>query len=483
MSLRRVAAVVGLLQMAVGLAMALAAAVALYYGGGEAGGIALASAITMVVGLVLRTLDRKGGGLTRREGFAVVATAWATAALLGSLPYLLTGALPTPFLALFESMSGITATGATVIGSVETLPEGVLFWRAISQWLGGMGIIVLLVAVFSQLGVGSVHLFTLEGAGPTPERIRPRITETAKVLWLVYLGLTAAHFLLLIAGGLSVFDSIAHAFTTTATGGFSTRDLSIAGFGSSYVEWVTLVFMYLGGVNLALHYRAATGRPAYLKSSEWRFFTCAALLAGVVIAALRWEGGVALGDSIRQGLFQAIAMITTTGYTAGDYDAWGAGAQIVLFSLFLIGGMAGSTSGGVKVQRVMLLAKHAANELRRHLHPKAVLFPRIDGQPVRSEILARVTGFIVLYIAVLVMGAVGLGLMGIEPLTAVAASAATVGNVGPGFGDVGALDNYGWMPSPALALLSFLMLVGRLEVYTVLLLLHLEMWKGRKAFR
>lgn len=483
MSLRRVAGVAALLQVAVGLAMALSALVGLVYGDGDAGGIALAAAITLAVGLTLHRAYRYRGELTHREGFVVVATAWAAAALFGTLPYLLSGAFSSPFLAFFESMSGITATGATVVGDVEALSRGVLFWRAISQWLGGMGIIVLLVAVVTYLGAGSVHLFTLEAAGPAPERLRPRVTQTAKALWLVYVALTASHASLLLAGGLSPFDAVTHSFTTAATGGFSTLNASLGGFESNYVEWVTLAFMYLSGINLALHYRAATGKPVYAKSSEWRVYTGVALVAGFLIAGLRVAGGDAPGDSIREGLFQSVAILTTTGYTAGDYELWGPGAQMALFSLFLVGGMAGSTSGGIKVTRVMLLAKHAATEVRRHLHPKAVLLARLDGRPVRSELLASVTGFIVLYLAILLGAAVALAMMGVDPLTAIAASAATVGNVGPGFGEVGALDNYGWMPAPALCLLSFLMLVGRLEIYTVLLLLHREMWKGRKAFR
>ncbi|MCE2454320.1 MAG: TrkH family potassium uptake protein [Gemmatimonadetes bacterium] len=482
MSLRRVAAAVGLLQLAVGFAMTLAAAVAALYGGKDAGGIALAALVTLAAGAALSRANRVKGGLTHREGYAVVALAWGLAALLGTLPYVLTGTLP-PFHALFESMSGITATGATVIGDVESLPKGVLFWRAISQWLGGMGIIVLLVAVLGHLGAGSVRLFSVEAAGPTPERIKPRITQTAKLLWLVYLGLTASHFLLLLAGGLNAFDAIAHAFTTVATGGFSTNNLSVGGFGSAYVEWVTTFFMFCGGVNLALHFRAATGKPVYLKSSEWRVFTVLAVGTGLLIAALRIGGGAETGEAVRQSLFQSVAIITTTGYAAGDYETWGAGAQMLLFMLFLVGGMVGSTSGGVKVQRVMVLAKHAGNQLRRLLHPKAVLFPRIDNKPVNEDILAAVTGFIVLFGAILLLGAVALATMGIDPLTAIAASAATVGNVGPGFGEVGAVDNYGWMPAPALALLSFLMLVGRLEVFTVLLLFHPDMWKGLRVRR
>jgi trk system potassium uptake protein TrkH len=329
-----------------------------------------------------------------------------------------------------------------------------------------------------------MQLFKAEVPGPTPERLRPRITQTAKLLWFLYVGLTATQPLLYLLGGMSLFDALNHSFTTLATGGFSTKNASIAAFDSRYIQWVTVVFMYLAGVNFALHFRAATGRPVYGRDQEWRFFTSAVVGAGVLIAAvlLTTDAAAGLEPALRAGLFQAVAITTTTGFVSADYELWAPGAQMTLFALFFVGGMAGSTGGGIKSIRVMLVLKQTANELRKHLHPRAVLVTRIGKTPVRPEVLANVASFVILYLLICLVRAIVLAFLGMDPLTAIGASIATVGNVGPGFKDVGATDNYGWMSGPALAVLSFFMLVGRLEIFTVLLLFHPETWKARRSF-
>jgi trk system potassium uptake protein TrkH len=384
-------------------------------------------------------------------------------------------------------MSGFTTTGATVFGDIEALPHGILFWRSLTHWLGGMGIIVLAIAVLPYLGVGGMQLFKAEVPGPTPERLRPRIAQTAKLLWLVYAGLTVAQTLLYLAGGMGLFDAITHTFGTLATGGFSTKNASLGHFESPFIQYVTILFMYLAGINFALHFRAVTGRLDYFRDTEWRFFTAvvmgaAVLLTGANLAGGTYEGGAGgIEPAVRDALFQATSITTTTGYVSADFEVWIPAAQAVLFALMFVGGMAGSTGGGVKAVRVLLLLKQTRMELRKHLHPKAVMLARIGRHVIREDVLANVIGFVILYLLLCLVGAVLLAFLGMDLVTAFGAALATVGNIGPGLGEVGATDNYGWMSSPALALLSFLMLVGRLEIYTVLLLFLPDTWAPRRG--
>jgi trk system potassium uptake protein TrkH len=468
--------------------MVLAGLVALGYGDGDATGIFASSAITGVLGVVLFKITSVQDDITPREGFAIVTFAWAATAAFGALPYLLTGTLDSPVAAMFESMSGFTTTGATVFSEIESLPHGILFWRSLTHWLGGMGIIVLVIAVLPYLGVGGMQLFKAEVPGPTPERLQPRIAQTAKLLWLVYVGLTAAQVALYMLGGMSLFDAVNHSFATLATGGFSTKNASMAAFDSSYIHWVTILFMYLAGVNFSLHFRAASGRWGYSRDQEWRFFTWVVVAAALAISAVNLFAGSyppsvsGVGTALRDGTFQAVSITTTTGFVSADYELWVPGAQAVLLGLFFVGGMAGSTGGGIKAVRVLLLLKATANEIRKHLHPKAVLLTRVGSKPVSEDTLANIVGFVMLYLLLCLAGTTVLAFMGLDLLTSIGASLATVGNVGPGFGLVGATDNYGWMSSPQLGLLSFLMLVGRLEIYTVLVLFHRETWKRRHSF-
>jgi trk system potassium uptake protein TrkH len=483
MSLKKVANVVGLLLVFLGLAMFATALLAAFYRGDDSRGFFLSGIVTVAFGFLLYVTTRFEGDITAREGFATVTMAWTAAGVSGGLPYLLTGVLDSPVAAIFESMSGFTTTGATVFADIESLPHGVLFWRALTHWLGGMGIIVLVIAVLPFLGVGGMQLFRAEVPGPTPERLRPRIAQTAKLLWLVYFGLTAAEAILYLFGGMSVFDAVTHAFSTMATGGFSTKNASMAAY-SPYVQWVTILFMYLAGMNFALHFRAATGRIGYFKDQEWKFFTGVLVVASIAIVAVNLLEGTqgSLEPVIREAVFQVVAITTTTGFVNADYERWVPGAQMVLFALFFVGGMAGSTAGGIKTVRVMLLLKHTGNEIRRQLHPRAVFVTRIGSTPVKQEVIARVVGFVILYLLLCMAGALALGFTGVDPLSAIGATIASVGNVGPAFAELGPMDNYGWMTSPGLVVLSFLMLVGRLEIYTVLLLFHPELWKSRGSF-
>ncbi len=485
MSLRRVFGVVGLVQVFVGLAMVATGAVALVYGEGDAPGFFLAAALTVAVGGALFLFGRFQGDLSPRESFAIVTFSWLAAGITGALPFLFTGAIPRFIPAVFEALSGFTTTGATVVPRVEALPHGILFWRAVTQWLGGMGILVLAVAILPFLGVGGMQLFKAEVPGPAPERLRPRIAQTAKLLWLVYLGLTVLQILLLMAGGLDLFDATTHTFTTLATGGFSTKTASIAHYASPFVQYVFILFMYLAGVNFALHFRAATGRLDYFRDQEWRFYTLLLVGATLLVAGVNLAHGPysmeprGVEVAFRESLFQVVSIGTTTGYVTADYEGWRPAAQMMLFILFFTGGMAGSTGGSLKSVRVLLLLKQTGMEIRKHLHPRAVLLARVGKRVVREEVLANVIAFTILYALLFVAGALALTFLGADLLTALGASAAAVGNVGPGFGEVGPVDHYGWISDPGLAVLSFLMVAGRLEIYTVLLLFHPETWKGR----
>ena len=485
MSLRHILNVVGLLQLFAALSMALAGLVSLFYGDGDSLGIFLAAALTLAFGIISYRFTKFKGEIRSREGFAIVTFAWTGAALFGALPYLFTGVIQGFIPAVFESMSGFTTTGATVFTEIETLPHGILFWRSFTHWLGGMGIIVLAIAILPYLGVGGMQLFKAEVPGPTPERLRPRITQTAKILWYVYLGMTVLQTVLLMLGGMDLFDAATHTFATLATGGFSTKNASIAYFESPYIHYVIILFMYLAGVNFALHFRAVTGHLDYFKDHEWRFFTLLLLGAAGALLVLNLVGGSypftpgGVEEAFRDGLFQATSIGTTTGFVTADYELWVPAAQMIIFILFFTGGMAGSTGGSMKSVRVLLLLKQTAMELRKHLHPRAILLARVGRRVVKEDVLANVLGFVILYVLLFLAGAMVLALLELDFLTALGASAATVGNIGPGLGGVGPTDNYGWMSDSALVVMSFLMLVGRLEIYTVLLLFHPETWKGR----
>jgi len=476
---QRVANVVGLLLVFVGAAMLLPAGVGFAFGDGDGPALLLSAIITAGTGFAAYRLTRFDGDLTLREGYGIVTFAWTAIAIFGALPYLLTGSIPSLVPAIFEAMSGFTTTGASVVSDIEALPHGVLFWRSFTQWLGGMGIIVLAIAILPFLGVGGMQLFRAEVPGPTPERLRPRVTQTAKLLWAVYFGLTVAQAGLYLLGGMDLFDAVTHAFTTLSTGGFSTRNTSMAAFDTPYIQWVTIAFMYLAGMNFALHFRAASGRFEYTKDVEWRFYSLLVLVVGLGVSGINLlaGGGGEVEATVRAGFFQVVSIITSTGFVSDDYALWVPASQVLIFGLFFVGGMAGSTAGGVKTIRVLLILKQTWMELRKHLHPRAVLIARVGRHVVKEDVLANVIGFFVLYLLLAMVGMIALAFLGLDLLSALGASLATVGNVGPGWGSVGPVENYGGLGSPALALLTFLMLVGRLEIYTVLLLLMPETWR------
>ncbi|MEX2582518.1 MAG: TrkH family potassium uptake protein [Gemmatimonadota bacterium] len=429
------------------------------------------------VGAAGRALTRVPQDLNYREGFATVTFAWTAVGLGGAIPFILSGAIGSPVDAIFESMSGFTTTGSTILTDIEAVAPGILLWRSLTQWLGGMGIIVLGVAVLPYLGVGGMQLFRAEVPGPTKDRLRPRIRETAKLLWLVYAGLTLLLVVLYVAGGMTFFDAVNHSLTTMPSGGFSTKNASMGAY-SPFIQWTAVVFMYLTGINFALHYRAMrTGLRPYWRDGEWRLYSLIIVLATLPLALAIHTPGGPLEPTFRDAIFQVVSIVTTTGYASADYVVWTPFAQIILFLLFFVGGMAGSTAGGPKVVRVLLILKHGFGEMRRYLHPRAILVTKISGMPVQSEVMLNVFAFMILYVGLFGVGTLLMTGTGLSLVGAAGAAAAAISNVGPALQEFGPMANYGFLAAWGKVVMVVLMLVGRLEIYTVLLLFHPGMWK------
>jgi len=417
--------------------------------------------------------------LSHREGMAIVGISWVVAGLLGGVPLFFSGDFPTYTDAVFEAVSGFTTTGASVLTNIEGSGKGVLFWRALTHWLGGMGFVVLSLAILPLVGVGGMQLFKAEVPSPTPDRLAPRITDTAKVLWKVYAGITAAEVFLLMAGGLDWFEAVCQAFATMATGGFSTRNASIAGFNSAYVDWVITLFMVLAGMNFTLHFLVLRGGwRAFWRDEEWRLymgiFVASSLIIALGLFAMADKG---IADSLCLAAFQVATILTTTGFATADYSLWPALCLGLLIPLMFIGGCAGSTGGGPKVMRVLVILKQSLSEFRRLVHPRLVAPVRLNGRNVDRQVVSSVYSFMGLYMGAFTLTGLLLAAMGMGLLEAFSASIACLGNIGPGLGSVGPVGNYAHLPAMAKWLLSAAMIVGRLEVYTVLVLFVPDFWR------
>ncbi len=479
MNPRAVLRVLGVLLVAVGTAMLPAAVFAAADRSRDLVPLLASAGISLAAGAGLMLPTRGKVDLTVKDGFAIVTFGWLACAVFGALPFLLAGAVKTPVDAVFESMSGFTTTGATILGDIEALPRGLLFWRSLTHWLGGMGIVVLSLAVLPALGVGGMQLFRAEVPGPTADRLSPRIQNTAKILWGVYVGLSALEAALLLVGGMSLFDALCHTFGTMATGGFSTRNASIAAFPSPFIQTVITVFMFLAGANFALHYWLLRRRIThYARDEEFRVYTgvtvVSVLLLWLILVLKLGEGPVL---ALRHASFQAVSILTTTGFGTADYLLWGAAAQIILLLLMFFGGCAGSTGGGMKHMRLLLLGKHGMRELRKLLHRQGVFTVRLSGKRVADDVMMNVLGFFLLYVSIFAAAALVVAAMGVDLETAVGASAATLGNIGPGLGQVGPASTYAGLPLAAKGILSFCMLLGRLELFTVLVVLTPMFWR------
>ena len=478
---RYIAYVVGTLILFLGLTMAVPLIAGLFYQDGSLKPLLTAMGVTIAAGLVFFLVFRKeqAAQITQREGMAIVAVGWTAVGIFGALPFYLAGPEWTFVDAFFESVSGFTTTGASILTDIEKMPPGLLLWRSFIQWLGGMGIIVLSIAILPFLGVGGMQLYKAEVPSPVPDKLKPRIRETATLLWKVYALFSAVQVILLMLGGMSLFDALCHAFTTMPTGGFSTRNASVAHFNSVYIDVIIIVFMILAGINFSLHYQLLRGKPlAFWKDAECRFFLAFVL---VLIAIVGWDvfGTVydSIGKALRYGAFQVVSIITTTGYATADYEQWPAMSQLILLLCMFIGASAGSTGGGMKCLRIMLCAKYCYRELFSMVHPRAVINIKIGGRSVPGDVMRSVLGFLALYMGLFGFSTVALAGIGVDFVTAFGAVAATIGNVGPGFGIVGPVENYAQIPMLGKWLLIWCMLLGRLEIYTVLILLVPEFWR------
>ena len=445
--------------------------------------------ICMGIGIPVWLFTRKSRSLNNKDGFVIVTLSWLLVALAGAMPFYLSGAIPNFTDAWFESMSGVTTTGATIIGNPNTLPHlpngieslthGVLYWRSFIQWIGGMGIIVFTIAILPLLGVGGVQLFKAEVPGPVSDKIRPRVKETAKILWMVYVGLTAAEAILLSISGMSWFDAICHAFTTLPTGGFSTQNASIAAYANPAIHYIIILFMFIAGVNFSLHFRSLTGNikisfkdPEFLAYIGITFAATLFIFLNIASAQGEWTH-----DNFLSSLFQSVSILTTTGYVSADYEIWPFFSQYLILILMFIGAMGGSTGGGMKVARIILLVKYAATETRRMLHSRAIIPIRIGDRYIGEDVVRNTLGFFLFYISIFGITALILTTLNLDIESAIGAAASAIGNIGPGLGAFGPTDNYALLHPMGKWMLTFCMLLGRLEIFTIMVLFSRTFWK------
>jgi trk system potassium uptake protein TrkH len=487
MNKRAVFHLVAMVTLVIGVAMGLCSALSFFWGDPvwARQSLLISSGITVAFAIVLLILTRGDINLSRRDGFGVVTFGWIFAALFGALPYILSGVIPNPVSAVFETMSGFTTTGASVLPAgkfmtLESVPHGILFWRALTHWFGGMGVLVLCVAILPFLGVGGMQLYRAEMPGPSKDRLTPRISTTAKLLWGVYALLTLIEVLLLkFVGGMNWFDSLCHTFATMATGGFSTRTASVGAYDSGVIDCIIILFMFLAGVNFSLHYYALVGKPKrYLQDPEFRFYTIFLVICGLFLTFNIW-GSVYDGFlySLRTAFFQATSILTTTGFVTADFDLWPDASRMLLVLMMFVGGCAGSTGGGIKVVRILILWKKMIKEARQFMRPQAVMQVKMGRESVEQEIVSHIAAFFIIFIFVFGLASFLMTFYTPDLLTAVTSVIATLGNIGPGLNAVGASQNFAAIPLPGQIILTLCMLLGRLELYTVLILFLPSFWK------
>lgn len=440
----------------------------------------IACAITLLAGFIAwqRTKKSKNRELKKRDGYLIVTFGWLIMSLFGTLPYILTGTVPNFTNAFFETISGFTTTGASILTDIEAVPKGVLLWRSLTQWIGGMGIIVLAVAILPILGIGGMQLFVAEAPGISPDKLKPRIKETAKRLWFLYVGLTLLETVLLMLGGLSFFDALNHGLTTMATGGFSTKNSSIAEF-SPYLQYVIIIFMFLAGTNFTLTYFGLKGKFQKVWGNEEfrKYLSLIFFVTVVTTIAIFFVTDNNFEKSFRDALFQVVGITTTTGFVSADYTAWTPFLTVLFFLLMFVGGMAGSTAGGVKIVRHIILFKNSLLELKRQVHPTAVIPVRLNRRAVSPDITYNILAFIMIYLFIFGIGILVMSLLGVDFITSLGSVATSIGNIGPGLGAVGPVDNFALLPAPAKWVLAFLMILGRLELFTFLMLFTPYFWR------
>lgn len=476
--------ILGIFTVIEAIAMFLCVIATLYYNE-DPKPILYASGITGIVGLVLYGLFKNAPkDIGKREGYVIVSFAWIFFALFGSLPFVFSGHMPHFADALFESMSGFTTTGATVLSNIEAMPKDILLWRSLTQWLGGMGIIVLSLTLIPLLGIGGMQLYTAEVPGPTKDKIHPKVKDTAQRLYLIYVSFTALQTILLMIGGMSFFDALNHSFATMSTGGFSTYNTSLVE-ASPYIQYIVILFMFIGGVNFTLSYYAFHGKfKRVWENEEFRSYLYIIILFTLtitcIIALQQYNAAhqiYSIESLFRDSMFQVVSLCTTTGFASANYLTWHSAAIMLCFMLLFFGGSAGSTGGGMKIVRIVLLAKHSYLEFKRLIHPNAIIPVRLNNVSVSEKIITNVLAFIVIYIIVFVVGVLLMSFLNYDFETSLGVVASAIGNVGPGIGKVGPYDNYGFICDSGKYVLSFLMLCGRLELFTILLLFSPAFWR------
>lgn len=472
--------ILGFLLIVEGIAILIAFFVSLIYQGPDRIPLLQSSLICLLTGTVSLIINRRANKqMGKREGFVIVSLVWVVFSFFGSLPFILSNSIPDLTNAFFETMSGFTTTGSSILNDIESLPNGILFWRSMTQWLGGMGIIVLSLAILPIFGIGGMQLFSAEVPGPVADKLSPRIQSTAKSLWGIYVLFTAIETILLWIGGMTLFDAVNHSFTTMATGGYSTKQASIAYWSSPFIHYVISVFMILAGANFAVSFLMLTGRfKKALENEELRYYLFfVAAFTTVICTGLYVTTNLGFEQAFRDALFQVASIITTTGYATVDYLHWIPFLTIVLFSAFFFGGSAGSTGGGLKIMRIVLLMKNSYYELRRIIHPNAIIPVRFNNKVVSDQIITNVLAFFMIYFIIFFGSTILLMLVVPDLPTAMGAVATSLGNIGPGLGDFGPAENFYMLHPFGKWFLAFLMLLGRLELFTVLVLFSPAFWK------
>lgn len=485
----------GLLLLFNGGFMLLSTLVSFIYKDGVTLGLFTSGVAVLILGAITMLFTKKHSkSMNKREGYLVVTFGWIVMTLSGAIPYMLTNAIPSFTSAFFETMSGYTTTGATILNDIEIIPKGVLFWRSTTHWIGGMGIIVLAIAILPLLGIGGMQLFAAEAPGPSADKLHPRITDTAKRLWLIYFGYTIVETILLQVAGMSFFDAINHSMSTLSTGGFSTKNASLAYWNDTpMVQYIVIVFMFLAGTNFVLSYYAFKGRVQKALGDEelqWYFrFIASFTIIVALIVYFRADFAISSIDhpqvwgkaeaSFRHALFQVLTVVTTTGFISADYTLWSPFLVVFFFGIMFLGGSAGSTAGGVKVMRHLILIKNGFLEFKRALHPNAILPVRYNSKAISGDIVFNILGFFILYMLSFIIGALVFSMFEIDFESAIGLSASSLGNIGPALGSFGPVNNFASLPLLAQWWASFLMLIGRLELFTVLILLTPFFWRNR----
>ncbi|MGL5087506.1 MAG: TrkH family potassium uptake protein [Clostridium sp.] len=453
--------------------------ISLYYREGEAGAF-LATIIVMApISFFLCKIKTKKNDIYAKEGFLTVGLAWLLISIVGAIPFVISGAIPSFIDAFFETVSGFTTTGASILTEIQSLPRGILFWRSLTHWIGGMGFLIFILALIPSLGSNTIHLLKAESPGPNPGKIVPKIKETAKILYIIYFVLTVVQTILLMFTGLSLYDAALHAVGTAGTGGFSSLNNSVAGFNNPAAEWIITIFMLLFGVNFALYFQIIKGNiKSVFKSEELKYYFLMVFVSIILITIniLDFNGGN-LGESVRQSSFQVASIITTTGYATVDFNLWPTLSKMILMIIMLVGAMAGSTGGGIKTIRIVIMFKTIKREINKILHPKRIKSVKIDGKVVEEETISGVFLFIGAYVIISLIAMIIVAFDGFDMVTTTSSVIATMSNIGPGFELVGASGNFAAFSPLSKIVLSFCMLAGRLEIYPMLIMFSSSLWR------